>query len=58
VFKAALLTGAALAIPFAWTGLWLGSRIHVGLTQVQMRRAVGVLLVASGVVLLVRALLG
>ncbi len=58
VFKSALLAGAALAIPFAWTGLWLGSRIHVGLTQVQMRRAVGVLLVASGAVLLARALLG
>ena len=58
VFKASLLAGAALAIPFAWTGLWLGSRIHVGLTQVQMRRAVGVLLVASGLVLLARALLG
>jgi uncharacterized membrane protein YfcA len=57
VFKAALLIGAALAIPFAWTGLWLGSRIHVGLTQVQMRRAVGLLLVASGLVLLARALL-
>lgn len=58
VFKSALLAGAALAIPFAWSGLWLGSRIHVGLTQVQMRRAVGVLLVASGVLLLARALLG
>jgi len=58
VFKAALLAGAAAAIPFAWTGLWLGSRIHVGLTQVQMRRAVGAILVASGLVLLARALLG
>lgn len=58
VFKSALLAGAALAIPFAWAGLWLGSRIHVGLTQAQMRRAVGILLVASGAVLLARALLG
>ncbi|MCW5592906.1 MAG: sulfite exporter TauE/SafE family protein [Burkholderiales bacterium] len=57
VFKSALLTLAAAAIPFAWTGLWLGSRIHVGLTQVQMRRAVGAILVASGLVLLARALL-
>jgi len=57
VFKTALLAGAAAAIPFAWTGLWLGSRIHVGLTQAQMRRAVGAILVASGLVLLARALL-
>jgi hypothetical protein len=56
VFKASLLLGVALALPFAATGLWAGSRIHIGLTQEQMRRAVGGILVASGAVLLARAL--
>ncbi len=47
--------GAALLSPFVWLGLRLGHRIHLGLTQEQMRRAVGSLLVLSGVSLLVRA---
>jgi uncharacterized membrane protein YfcA len=34
----------------------LGSRIHTRLTQAQARRAIGVLLVAAGGVLLVRSL--
>jgi uncharacterized protein len=44
---------AALA-PFAALGMWLGHRIHVGLTQTQMRRAVGAILVLAGASLLVR----
>ena len=49
---------AMLALaPFAWIGLKLGERVHVGLTQVQMRRAVGAILVCAGLSLLARALL-
>ncbi len=46
--------GVVLLAPFAWIGLRLGTRIHVGLTQQQMRRAVGLLLVLIGGSLLVR----
>ncbi len=52
----ATLAGAAVLAPFAWLGLKLGHRIHVGLTQEQMRRAVGVILVLAGLSLLARSL--
>ena len=58
VLKAAILAGVAMAVPFAWAGVALGSRIHIGLTNAQMRRAVGGVLITSGVVLLARTLLG
>ena len=50
----ALATGALLAAPFAWLGLKVGTRIHVGLSQQQMRRVIGALLVLTGSSLLVR----
>lgn len=56
LLNAAILGGAALLSPFVWVGLKLGHRIHVGLTQQQMRRAVGALLVLTGASLLVRVL--
>jgi hypothetical protein len=56
LIHALILGGALLLSPFAWAGLKLGHRIHVGLTQQQMRRAVGVLLVLTGGSLLVRVL--
>jgi uncharacterized membrane protein YfcA len=51
-----IFAGMLLLAPFVWIGLKVGTRIHVGLTQEQMRRAVGALLVATGGSLLVRAL--
>lgn len=48
--------GALVLAPFAWIGVKLGQRIHVGLSQEQMRRAVGALLVLIGASLLVRLL--
>jgi uncharacterized protein len=53
----ALFVGALVLSPFVWIGLQIGQRIHVGLSQEQMRRAVGGLLVLTGLSLLVRALL-
>jgi uncharacterized membrane protein YfcA len=50
----ALATGALLAAPFAWLGLKVGTRIHLGLSQQQMRRVIGALLVLTGSSLLVR----
>lgn len=58
LLHAAILAGALVLAPFVWTGLKLGHRIHVGLTQEQMRRAIGALLVVTGASLLLRVLLG
>ena len=49
--------GAVVLAPFVWIGLKLGTRIHVGLTQQQMRRVVGALLVFTGLSLLWRLVL-
>jgi hypothetical protein len=57
VLKAGLLAGVAMAVPFAWAGVALGSRIHIGLSNEQMRRAVGGVLMTSGAVLLARTLM-
>jgi len=46
-----LLGGLALA-PFVFIGLKIGHRIHVGLTQEQMRRVVGAIVVVTGTLLL------
>jgi hypothetical protein len=56
VLKAGVLAGIAFVAPFAILGVRIGSRIHTGLSAVQLRRAIGILLVACGGVLLVRAL--
>lgn len=50
----ALWIAAFALTPFVWLGLRAGGRIHTGLTAIQMRRAVGGLLVVSGSVLLAR----
>jgi uncharacterized protein len=49
--------GALVLAPFVWMGLALGTRIHMGLSQEQMRRVVGALLVFTGLSLLWRLLL-
>jgi uncharacterized membrane protein YfcA len=53
----ASLFGTIALAPFVWIGLKLGARIHLGLTQEQLRRAIGAMLVVTGSSLLVRALL-
>ena len=53
----AIFAGGLLLSPFVWIGLAIGRRIHVGLTQDQMRRAVGAILVFTGSSLLVRVAL-
>lgn len=52
-----ILLGMLALAPFAWIGLKIGSRIHVGLTQQQMRRVVGGVLVITGISLVVRSFL-
>jgi uncharacterized protein len=53
-----ILAGGVVLAPFVWLGLRIGQRIHVGLTQEQMRRAVGTLVLLTGLSLLARAFLG
>jgi uncharacterized membrane protein YfcA len=53
-----ILAGGVVLAPFVWLGLKIGHRIHVGLTQEQMRRAVGALVLFTGLSLLARAYFG
>jgi uncharacterized protein len=57
ILNLATLVGTLALAPFVWIGLKIGTRIHVGLTQEQMRRAIGALLVLTGTSLIVRAFL-
>lgn len=52
-----LFAGFVLMLPFMWIGMKAGNRIHLGLTQQQMRRVVGALLIVTGVTLVLRAVL-
>ena len=56
LLHASLLVGALALAPFAWLGLKIGNRIHVGLSQEQLRRAIGGVLVVSGIGLVARVL--
>ena len=53
----ATFVGVIFLAPFVWIGFRIGRRIHVGLTQEQMRRAVGSVLVLTGTSLLLRVAL-
>ena len=55
LLHAAIFVGGLLLTPFVWIGLKLGHRIHTGLTQEQMRRVLGALIIFTGGSLLVRA---
>ncbi|MGZ5085069.1 MAG: sulfite exporter TauE/SafE family protein [Usitatibacter sp.] len=57
ILHAAIFAGFAVLTPFVWMGLKLGHRIHLGLSQEQMRRAIGCVLVLTGGSLLVRLFL-
>lgn len=49
--------GLVALAPFVWIGLKIGTRIHTGLSQQQMKRVVGGLLVFTGLSLLWRLVL-
>jgi uncharacterized membrane protein YfcA len=57
-YDVALITAALAALPLIALGLWLGNRVHVGLTPAQMQRLIGALLLVSGASLLWRAWIG
>jgi uncharacterized membrane protein YfcA len=50
----AILEGGLALAPFVYIGLKLGHRIHVGLTQEQMRRLVGAIVLVTGALLLLK----
>lgn len=50
-----VLLAIAGALPLVALGLWLGNRVHVGLSPTQMQRLLGALLLVSGTSLLWRA---
>jgi uncharacterized membrane protein YfcA len=54
LLHATIFIGGVALSPFVLLGLRLGTRIHTGLSQEQMRRAVGGLLLVTGSSLLVR----
>jgi len=45
-----------LAFPLMWFGLYVGNRIHLGISREQMGKLLGTLLMVSGMSLVVRAL--
>lgn len=53
----ATFAAVAFLAPFVWLGLRTGTRIHVGLSQEQMRRVIGAILMLTGLSLLARAFL-
>ena len=50
----AIFVGGLALAPFVVIGLKIGHRIHVGLTQEQMRRVVGAIVVVTGTLLLLK----
>jgi uncharacterized membrane protein YfcA len=52
LLHAAILEGGLALAPFVFIGLKLGHRIHVGLSQEQMRRLVGAIVLVTGTLLL------
>ena len=58
LLHAAIFIGGLVLAPFVLIGLKLGHRVHLGLTQEQMRRTVGVIVLVTGASLLTRGLFG
>ena len=56
LLSAKLLLTALLLLPLAFLGIALGTRLHLGLSDVQTRRMIGILLLLSGASLLYRNL--
>jgi uncharacterized membrane protein YfcA len=50
-----VLITVAIAMPMMLAGIFIGNRIHTGLSDLAFRRLVGVALVASGAALLVKS---
>ena len=53
--QASMLWASLAGLPMMLFALYLGHRVHLGITQTQMTRLIGILLIGSGISLLVRA---
>jgi uncharacterized membrane protein YfcA len=56
LFTPPVLYTAAALVPLMLLGMWVGHRLHLNMSREQLVRIIGVLLIASGASLLVRAL--
>jgi uncharacterized membrane protein YfcA len=54
-YSADVLILAGVALPLMFAGIFIGSRIHTGLSEIAFRRLVGGALIVSGAALLVRS---
>ncbi len=54
LLHAAIFIGGVALAPFVFIGLKIGHRIHVGLSQEQMRRVVGAIVLVTGALLLLK----
>ena len=54
LFGLATLTGLALALPVAAVALYLGGRLHLGLSQIVFVRLISLLLLGGGLTLLLK----
>ena len=54
LLHSAIFMGGLMLAPFVFIGLKLGNRIHTGLTQEQLRRVVGAIVLVTGASLLLR----
>jgi hypothetical protein len=52
----ALWAAVALLLPVAWTGVWVGNRVHVRVPSTTVARIVGAVLFLTGAALIVRTL--
>jgi uncharacterized membrane protein YfcA len=55
LLNTALLLSILAALPLVALGLFLGNRVHIGLSPLQMQRIIGIILLVSGTSLLWRA---
>lgn len=51
-----LLLSLLLALPLMWFGLYVGNRIHLGISQAHMNKLLGTLLAVSGTSLILRGI--
>ncbi|HEY0633833.1 MAG TPA: sulfite exporter TauE/SafE family protein, partial [Gammaproteobacteria bacterium] len=54
IYTAQTLLTFALAVPLMLAALYMGGRVHTSITPRAFQRAIGVLLVGSGLMLLLR----
>jgi uncharacterized protein len=55
LLQAQMFTALLLALPVMGLGLYLGHHVHLGITQRQLYRAIGLLLLGSGASLVIKA---